>query len=110
MARWENENVDNLDLPSPEKITYKFFGEKGEEADESSAFAKVADNSGFKTYYIKYGRGDLLDPFGADKNKHNRPYFDFKRVPEKVYDYYMEYITSTDRIFLTRARRIMMEV
>ena len=68
------------------------------------------DNNGFKTHYIKFGRGELLDPLGADKGKHNRPYFDYKKVNQKVYAYYMQYLENRERIFLTRARRALMEI
>ena len=76
----------------------------------SENFPHTFINGEYKTHYIKYGRGDLFDPFGADRNMHNRPYFDFKKVKENVYNYYIEYLTNRDRIFLTRARRSLMEV
>ena len=109
MARWENENVSGLDLPSPDSVQYSYFGSGAEEVNENSAFAKRADNNGYKTYYIKFGRGDLFDPLGADTGKHTRPYFDFKKVSEPVFEYYMQYLTTEDIIFLTRARRSLME-
>ena len=52
----------------------------------------------------------MLDPLGADKGKHNRPYFDYKKVNQKVYAYYMQYLENRERIFLTRARRALMEI
>jgi hypothetical protein len=110
MARWENANLEGLNLPDPEKKVYTFFGASGKESKERDAFVKVVDNGGFMTYYIKYGRGDLLDPLGADRGKHSRPYFDFKKVTKDVYNYYMQYITNSERIFLTRARRALMEI
>ena len=55
-------------------------------------------------------RSELLDPMGADKGKHNRPYFDYKKVNQKVYAYYMQYLENRERIFLTRARRALMEI
>jgi len=110
MARWENANLEGLNLPDPEKKVYTFFGAGGEESKENDAFVKVVDNGGFMTYYIKYGRGDLLDPLGTDRGKHSRPYFDFKKVTKDVYNYYMQYITNSERIFLTRARRALMEI
>tara|TARA_R100000742_G_C4224254_1_gene47251 strand:+ start:274 stop:606 length:333 start_codon:yes stop_codon:yes gene_type:complete len=110
MARGEKEDISHLNLPEvPEKVT-TFIGVRGNEVKERDAFVKVVENGEFTTHYIKYGRGDLFDPYGADKNMHNRPYFDFKKVKENVYDYYIQYLTNTDRIFLTRARRSMMEV
>ena len=51
----------------------------------------------------------MFDPLGADTGKHTRPYFDFKKVSEPVFEYYMQYLTTEDRIFLTRARRSLME-
>jgi|TARA_R100000406_G_scaffold26854_1_gene17316 hypothetical protein len=110
MARGENDDISHLNLPEvPTKVT-TFIGAKGEEVKEKDAFAKIVVNGEYKTHYIKYGRGDLFDPFGADRNMHNRPYFDFRKVKENVYNYYIEYLTNRDRIFLTRARRSLMEV
>ena len=34
---------------------------------------------------------------------------DLKKVSEPVFEYYMQYLTTEDRIFLTRARRSLME-
>ena len=110
MARAENDDISHLNLPDvPEKIT-TFIGAKGEKVQKKDAFVKVVENGEYTTYYIKYGRGDLFDPFGADKNMHSRPYFNFRKVKEEVYAYYLEYLTKRDRIFLTRARRSLMEV
>jgi hypothetical protein len=53
MARWENENLEGLNLPDPEKKVYMFFGAGGKESKEGDAFMKTVDNSGFMTYYIK---------------------------------------------------------
>jgi len=109
MARGEREDISHLNLPKvPEKVT-TFIGAKGSEVKERDAFVKIVENGEFNTYYIKYGRGDLFDPYGADKNMHNRPYFDFRKVKEDVYAYYLEYLTKRDRIFLTRERRSLME-
>ena len=110
MARWENENLDDLNLPEPDNKVSTYYGAGAQEADSSAAFVKVIDNNGYKTHYIKFGRGDLLDPLGADKDKYNRPYFEYKKVDKKVYEYYMQYLQNRERIFLTRARRALMEI
>jgi len=109
MARWENEDLDNLNLPTPDNKVSTYYGTGAQETGVSDAFVKVVDNNGYKTYYVKFGRGELLDPLGADKGKHNRPYFDYKKVNEKVYAYYMKYLETRERIFLTRSRRALME-
>ena len=106
MARWENEGLEGLDLPEPDNKISTYFGLGAEESAPNDAFVKIVDNNGFKTHYIKFGRGELLDPLGADKGKHNRPYFDY----QKVYAYYMQYLENRERIFLTRARRALMEI
>ena len=72
-------------------------------------FAKIIAHGDRETYYVKYGRGDLLDPYHVDRLTHNRSFFDFKKVNKNIFDLYMEYLKSTSRIFLTRARRLMME-
>ena len=110
MARWENENLDGLDIPQPPKTEIQLFGTLGSVPDkEKNAFAKKVIAGDSYTYYVLYGRGDLFDPFGADKGKQGRPYFSFKKVKESVFNHYIDYISSEDRIFFTRARRLMME-
>ena len=111
MARWENENLDGLDIPQPPKMHIQLFGALGATPNsEANAFAKKVSMGNSNTYYVLYGRGDLFDPFGADKGKHGRPYFSLKKVKESVFNHYIYYISSEDRIFFTRARRLMMEV
>ena len=44
MARWEHEDVSNLDLPDPDKITHTYYGSDASETAEDSAFAKLANN------------------------------------------------------------------
>jgi len=110
MARWENEGLGGLDLPEPDNKISTYYGLGAEQSNSSDAFVKVVYNNGFKTHYIKFGRGELLDPLGADKGKHNRSYFDYKKVNQKVYAYYMQYLENRERIFLTRARRAFMEI
>ena len=41
MARWDNENVDDLDLPAPETIVTNFVGTNGKTVTEKKAFAKT---------------------------------------------------------------------
>jgi len=109
MARWENEDLSGLNIPEPPKTTEVFFGNGGKTAEQKMAFAKLITKGDAETYYVKYGRGDLLDPYHADRLTYNRPYFDFKKVKKNVFDLYIEYLKSSSRIFLTRARRLMME-
>ena len=41
MARWENEDLSELDIPEPEKVERLYFGKTGEESNEKDAFASL---------------------------------------------------------------------
>ena len=109
MARWENEDLSGLNIPEPAKVTETFYGKGADVAEPKVAFAKIIAHGDRETYYVKSGRGYLLDPYHVDRLTHNRSFFDFKKVNKNIFDLYMEYLKSTSRIFLTRARRLMME-
>lgn len=111
MGRHDDADVSSLTLPDPPDPTTSYIGKGGQSvASEKEAFAKIVQDKGRKLCYIKYGRGDLFDPFGPDRDKQNRPYFDFKKVKSGVFDHYLSYLKRRERIYFTRARRLMMEI
>ena len=67
----------------------------------------LSDNTNIvnKTYYVKYGRGEIFDPYGIDREKIKRPYYSFKKVNNKIFDHYVSYLKTEKRIFLTRRRK-----
>jgi|TARA_R110000824_G_scaffold143518_2_gene311215 hypothetical protein len=114
MARWENEDVSDLNIPDPVKSVTKFIGLKGEEAEEEQGIAKsVISSDSSRRFYIKYGRGEILDPYQIDSSyagpRRQVTMYKFRRVPESAFDNYIKYLETKNRIFFTKARRILME-
>jgi len=114
MARWENEDVSDLNLPNATSTEEVFIGLNGEESTEEEAVAKLVKSSnGSSQFFIKYGRSELLDPHQTDSSyasarRHSHMY-KFKKVSEKTFEVYKKYLTSKNRIYFTRARRFLME-
>ena len=91
MARWENEDVSDLNIPDPVKSVTKFIGLKGEEAEEEQGIAKsVISSDSSRRFYIKYGRGEILDPYQIDSSyagpRRQVTMYKFRRVPESAFD------------------------
>tara|TARA_R110002020_G_scaffold251416_1_gene465298 strand:- start:1103 stop:1450 length:348 start_codon:yes stop_codon:yes gene_type:complete len=114
MARWENEDVSGLGIPEPPHIETTFIGLKGDSTTEDQAIAKsVISSDGSKRFYVKYGRGELLDPYQIDSSyagsRRQTNIYKFKKVPEQSFDNYKKYLETKNRIFFTKARRFLME-
>ena len=109
MSRYDNEDLNDLNIPDPPKRTETFLGAGGEETDINNSFAKVLNVDGNEAYFIWFGRGDLFDPWGSDRLHRNRPYYSFKKVNGTTFNYYIKYLKSQNNLYLTRARRSSME-
>ena len=114
MARWENEDVADLNIPDPVKTVVKFIGLQGKETEEEQGMAKsVLSSDGSKRFYIKYGRGEILDPYQIDSSyagsRRQATMYKFRKAPESAFDNYVRYLETKNRIFFTKARRILME-
>ena len=109
MARWENEDISDLNLPNPETNVISFVGKDGASVDENKAFAKTVTASLGSQYYIKYGRGEILDPYQIDSLRINGKLFTFKKVSQQAFNLYNRYLNSKNRLYFTRARRLIME-
>jgi len=111
MGRHDNADVSSLDLPDPSDPQTQYIGVGAVTVQsERDALAKVVKNGSSEIRYVKFGRGDIFDPFGADQNMQSRPYYDFKKVNASVFDHYVSYLKDRERIHYTRARRLLMEV
>lgn len=111
MSRWENEDVSGLNLPDPDTIVYTFLDKNGKEIEnEQQAVAKIASLNTKNTYYIKYGRGEIIDPHHVDTNVYkNDKYYVFKKVTETAFASYKKFLTTKNRLYFTTARRLIME-
>jgi len=114
MARWENEDVSDLDIPDPVSIEEAFIDLNGDGTEEKNAVAKSTKSShGGSKFYIKYGRNELLDPHAADSSyataKRQVHVYKFKRVSEEIFENYTKYLKGKNRMYFTKARRFLME-
>ena len=113
MARWENEDVSNLNLPDKEETEIEYYDKYGNTAQEKVAVVKVThtkqgDKTIGKRYYVKFFRGELVDPHSIDYNKKTKM-FTFKKVSEKTYNQYMKYLKTKNTLYFTRSRRLSRE-
>ena len=114
MARWENEDISNMNIPDPISSSISFIGLNGEETQEEQGIAKsIVSSDGSKRFYIKYARGEILDPYQIDSSyagsRRQAKMYKFKKAPEDAFNNYVKYLKTKNRIFFTRARRIFME-
>jgi hypothetical protein len=111
MARNENENLNGLLIPETDELINEYIDKTGNISDEKDAVAKIAkinnkeDNRSTMNYYVKCGRGMVFDPYGMDMNKLNSYNFQFKKVDQKIYSQYIQYLKTRRSIFLTYAQR-----
>jgi hypothetical protein len=67
---------------------------------DKKAIAKVSDDG---NHYIKVHRGALVDPFGIDGGKVSTS--DYKRVSERTYRLFSEYLQSRNALKYLQAER-----
>jgi hypothetical protein len=109
MARWENEDVSNLNLPDPDLTERKFYGVKGVETEEKNAFASMSETGRGQSYYILYDRAEMVDAYNDRLTRSISQTRNLRKVSKKCFDLYMKYLKSKNTLYLTRARRTMME-
>jgi hypothetical protein len=114
MARWENEDVSELGIPEPITSNVEYFNKTGEKCEDMRySFAKTISTTTSSSdvlvkYYIRFNRGELVDPHSTDYNiKSKTP--EFKKVSEDCYKLYKKYLATKNRLYFTRSRRLFME-
>ena len=116
MARHENEDVSELNIPR-QNTKVIFFTARGKDANESNALAKTVetlngDDLFSKQFFIKYGRGEIIDPYSVDFGYSQRKLstmYKYKKVSEKAFVQYEKYLDTKNRLYFTKARRLVME-
>lgn len=110
MARWENEDISNLNLPDPQTVSKIFLDKNGSETtNEDLAFAKITECNSKKNYYIKYNRGEIVDPHHVDFNSRKNSNSTFRKVSNKTFSNYCKFLESKNVLYFTMARRMVME-
>ena len=116
MARHENEDISELNLPQ-QNTKICFFTAKGKKANENNALAKTVeplngDDLFSKQFFIMYGRGEIIDPYSIDfgySQKKLSSMYKYKKVSEKAFVQYEKYLETKNRLYFTKARRLIME-
>jgi len=110
MARWENEDLTGLNLPDPETVSRVYLDKNGNETeDENIAFAKISQSGEKNNYYIKYNRGEIIDPHHTDSNGRKNSNATFRKVNKKTFDTYNKFLKTKNLLYFTMARRMVME-
>lgn len=113
MNRTNENDVKGLNLPDPVSTEVKFFGPSGKNVtEEDRVFAKlVSTSSGSVQYFLRVGRGELVDPYGADASISRgqlNSVFSFRKVGEKTFSFFLKYLETKNRINFTNARRLLL--
>ena len=112
MSRWENVDVSSLELPDLPERDEVFLDADGNPSEASLAFAKkVATTSEDKVenrFYIRFGRGTIVNPNLMDKRINDKVY-QFRKVANKTFDLYRKYLLTKNLLFFTYARRALMD-
>lgn len=92
--------------------SYVFYDKHGNLEDDqtSKTCAFSITMEGKETYYIKFFRGVIFDPHGMDSGKINAINIEFRKVEEKTFDFYVEYLKTKKRNELTWAERSNIDV
>ena len=111
MSRWENEDISDLNLPDQPDRTEMFLGIGGNCTEENKAYAKIVTNKtndkSEQRFYIRFGRGEILDAYRMDKRIDEKLY-KFKKVSKATFDLYKKYLSSKNLLHFTYARRSLM--
>ena len=98
--------MNNFENPQSREEVYYTAGGKTKTVDSTSSFAKKIDReNGIDTYYIKYARGRVFDPWGIYQDRARSLNHSYKRVPEKIFNFYIEYLKTRNKSYLRKVER-----
>jgi len=111
MSRWENEDITQLGLSKLPEREEVFLGADADSVEESKAFAKIVNTTSEdkqeQRFYIRFGRGEILDAHRMDKRIDEKLY-KFKKVSKATFNLYKKYLSSKNLLHFTHARRSLM--
>ena len=109
MARWENEDVSDLNLPDPQQVDKEYFGKSAASVQKKEGFAYRATVDQSESYYILYDRAGIIDAYNDRFTRSSSSTRRFKKVSKECFDFYMKYLKTKNGLYFTRARRLVME-
>lgn len=114
MARHENEQLD-FKAPEPVQSIVIYFTEGAEAVTEDGpkCYAKqvkkincgVRNSTESLTYYVKFGRGKLFDPWGTYAGREKTGDWSWRKVGHVVFEQYHKYLETRNTRHLTQAER-----
>tara|TARA_Y100000034_G_C6583188_1_gene253026 strand:+ start:113 stop:424 length:312 start_codon:yes stop_codon:yes gene_type:complete len=90
--------------------TYHNLDGSTSEEDTKTACGYSLKVNTTETYYVKFFRGRILDPYGIDSSKLNSYLTEYKKVSSEVFEYYSNYLETKKTEFLLRAERSHIDV
>lgn len=101
MSRYENENLEGLNLPDPDNKTYD------DVVCNNVLCARVITNSNTRmtTYHILCAGGQLYDPYNIDIRYKTRNPWKMRRVRRSAFELYFKFIDTRHKTFLHQAER-----
>jgi len=107
--RLDDADISGLDIPEKPFRSETFYGKGGNLVDESSSYVKVLTHGKWEKYFIWFWMGELFDPYGPYiLRKSQQESAKFKVVKVDVFELYMKYLKTKNRIYYTQARRLCM--
>lgn len=105
-----------MGIPDPIQTKAVFYGKNGKECDEYSSLAKIVEVKYSISelqyhYFVRVGRGELIDPYEANSNlsrKHVSEMFTYRKVSERIFNSFLKYLETKNRIHFTTARRLLL--
>ena len=103
---------DISEFTNAEQTSYKFYNVDGNAIAENveNACAYIATLKDKESYYIKTLRSLLFDPQGIDSGKLNSLSSKFKKVENKTFSFYMDYLKTKERNYYAWAERSNIDV
>ena len=114
MSRHEKEQID-FQAPEPVKFTPFGYTEEAKPCDiedikcYAKRIEKEIDSKVSSTYYLKFGRGKIFDPWGTYAGRQKTGDWDWKKVSFSVWSRYIKYLATRNSRHLTHAERMIID-
>ena len=108
MARYDNEDLTGLDLPSPGRLDVEEYNVYGDEAQPDQwicARKTVNEHTGVVNYYVLCSGGQMYNPRNEDARYKIRNNWKLVRVREHTFSLYRQFLSSKRVAYLHQAER-----
>ena len=98
-------NIDNYQTHKNVGIEKTKFDKNGDVTILSNYYAEIIISGGNTNYFIKTYAGSLHDPFGPYSKRESTLDLKLKKVSQKIFNNYIEYLRTKNLKYLTSAQR-----